>query len=462
MSSKKKIVDQNLNDQLRKLYKTIINLPENSNFLENRKFCANEFLKIFSNIKFILKGTENLPYESNSIFIYNHLNNHQNYSVFNDFQITLDSHFITSIILEKYYKNPGNRVVRCSLGEEKNHFKYYEKFNYIRVFAQNFIPPNINYSQIKIFNKNFYRESLDDLKKGNGIVVSPEGFSRKTEESPGDFKIGVFKLATKLKNQPKIVPIVMANFDKLVSESTYKCEIMKPFKMSDYEIYDGDDPRLIEFVKDYNKQYKSWVKNLILEDLNFEAELKELRKLVNQKKDVENQLIFYGSSTIRLWKNIESDFSNFNSINLGFGGALVKDLTKNFENLFKSLNPKYLITYLGGNDLTLGYSAKKISLKIVDFFEKVNTQFPNTLIINLSIKPSFERIKDTKKIEEINSLIKAESKVNNKLIQLDFYNELMRGNKINSDFYLQDGLHLNYKGYQILIKKLKELIKNID
>ena len=111
MSSKKKLVDQNLNDQLRKLYKTIINLPENSNFLENRKLCAQEFSKIFSNIKFILKGTENLPHESNSIFIYNHLNNHQNYSVFDDFQITLDSHFITSIILEKYYKNPGNRAV---------------------------------------------------------------------------------------------------------------------------------------------------------------------------------------------------------------------------------------------------------------------------------------------------------------------------------------------------------------
>ena len=52
--------------------------------------------------------------------------------------------------------------------------------------------------------------------------------------------------------------------------------------------------------------------------------------------------------------------------------------------------------------------------------------------------------------------------MNNKLIQLDFYHELMRGNKINSDFYLQDGLHLNNKGYQILIKKLKELIKNLD
>ena len=36
------------------------------------------------------------------------------------------------------------------------------------------------------------------------------------------------------------------------------------------------------------------------------------------------------------------------------------------------------------------------------------------------------------------------------------------GNKINSDFYLQDGLHLNTKGYEIIIKKLKQLLKNLD
>ena len=41
----------------------------------------------------------------------------------------------------------------------------------------------------------------------------------------------------------------MANFDKLLSQSTYKCEIMKPFKMSDYGIYDDDDPRLWSLLK---------------------------------------------------------------------------------------------------------------------------------------------------------------------------------------------------------------------
>ena len=462
MRTKEKLIDKNLSDQLKELYKTITNVPFDYSNLEIRKLCSTEFAKIFSSIKYILKGTENLPMESNSIFIYNHLNNHVNYSVFDDFQITLDSHFISSIILKKYYANPGTRVVRCSLQDEVNHFKYYDKFDYVRVFAQNFIPPNINYSQIKTFNKGFYTKSINELKKGNGIVVSPEGFSRKTEESPGDFKIGVFKLATKLKPQPKIVPIIMANFDKLLSETTYKCEIMKPFKMGDHGINDENDPKLVDFVKDYNDQYKNWVKDLIREDLKFEGELKKLKKMVKNKKETNNQLVFYGSSTIRLWQRLASDFSNFNTINLGFGGALVQDLNKNFNYLFESLNPKYIVTYLGGNDLTLNYSAEKISQKVIEFFKKIIERFPNTSIINLSIKPSFERIKDIEKIEKINNLIKSESKTNNKLIQLEFYNDLMKEKKINSNFYLKDGLHLNTKGYEIIIKKLKQLLKKLD
>ena len=93
---------------------------------------------------------------------------------------------------------------------------------------------------------------------------------------------------------------------------------------------------------------------------------------MNNKKETNNQLVFYGSSTIRLWKRLASDFSNFNTINLGFGGALIQDLNKNFNDLFESLNPKYIVTYLGGNDLTLNYSAEKISQKIIEFFQRLS------------------------------------------------------------------------------------------
>ena len=41
--------------------------------------------------------------------------------------------------------------------------------------------------------------------------------------------------------QPLIVPLVMANFDKLASEATYKCQIKTPFRMSDFTILDEND-----------------------------------------------------------------------------------------------------------------------------------------------------------------------------------------------------------------------------
>lgn len=458
---KANLKDLYLKNELNNLFKKVIKLPDNLNPYDVRVFCSREIIKIFSKINYIIKGSENLPYEQNSIFIYNHLNNPVDYSVSTNFQITLDSHFISSLILYKYYNNAGNRVVRCSLENELAHKNYYEKFDYIRVFAERFIPKTMNYKQVKEFNKGFYSQSIDNLKKGVGIIVSPEGFSLKTEESPGIFKLGVFKLATIVKPEPKIVPVVMANFDKLLSKSLYKCEIMKPFKMSDHGIYGPNDPKLLSFIESFNGKYKRWVKNLIIEDLNFELEIQNLEKSIENQKDLIDPIVFYGSSTIRLWKGMKNDFNGLNVINLGFGGALIKDLSKNFSRLFRKINPSVIVLYLGGNDLTLGYSAEKIVEKIKNFLELVFKNYPNIKIINMSIKPSFERINDIKKIEKINSLMTAESSRNKSLIQLNFYEKIINKGVINQSLYLRDGLHFNDLGYKILVNEVKLALKNI-
>ena len=458
---KANLKDLYLKNELNNLFKKVIKLPDNLNPYDVREFCSRETTKIFSKINYIIKGSENLPYEQNSIFIYNHLNNPVDYSVSTNFQITLDSHFISSLILYKYYNNAGNRVVRCSLENELAHKNYYEKFDYIRVFAERFIPKTMNYKQVKEFNKSFYSQSIDNLKKGVGIIVSPEGFSLKTEESPGIFKLGVFKLATMVKPEPKIVPVVMANFDKLLSKCLYKCEIMKPFKMSDHGIYGPNDPKLLSFIEGFNDKYKRWVKNLIIEDLNFELEIQNLEKSIENQKDLIDPIVFYGSSTIRLWKGMKNDFNGLNVINLGFGGALIKDLSKNFSRLFRKIKPSVIVLYLGGNDLTLGYSAEKIVKKIKKFLELVFKNYPNIKIINMSIKPSFERINDIKKIEKINSLMTAESSRNKNLIQLNFYEKIINKGVINQSLYLRDGLHFNDLGYKILVNEVKLALKNI-
>tara|TARA_B100000941_G_scaffold2393_1_gene1534 strand:- start:222 stop:1610 length:1389 start_codon:yes stop_codon:yes gene_type:complete len=451
-----------LRKSLKKLYNKVCSLPVGLSHNEVRRICALEFEKIFSNVNHILKGTENLPYESGSIFIYNHLNNDETYSLSKDFQITLDSHFISSNILNKYYKNPGNRVVRCSLDEEAFHKSYYNKFNFIRVYSQNFIPKKLSYKEIKEFNKAFYNRSIKELKRGNGVVVSPEGFSRNTEESPGEFKIGVFKLAAKMQPQPKIVPIVMVNFDKVLSKKIAKCEIIKPFKMSDYGIKNANDPEIVNFAKAFNVKYRNYVKNLLFDDLTFEKELATLDELVTKNNCSKNQLVFYGSSTIRLWRKLDAKFIKYNTINLGFGGALVSDMSKNFLRLFHKLNPKIIVLYLGGNDLNYELSPEKIYCQIQDFVGLIIKKFPETHIIYMSIKPSFERINKIDEIKKINLLMQQFCGVNKQMAYVDFYNELLKGSKPDSSFFLQDGLHLNEKGYDIIEKELSWAITKIE
>ena len=184
---------------LNDLYTTVVNLDETKSEEDARLTAANKFYELFSNANLIIKGSEYLPYQSSSIFIYNHLNNNPDYLIGSDFQITLDSHFISSFILNKYYKKTGTRIVRCSLENEKKHKLYYDRFGYIRVFSKNFIPKNFDKNKIRKFNLNFFQNALKELENNNGIIISPEGVSQETENSPGSFKSGAFKLATMAK-----------------------------------------------------------------------------------------------------------------------------------------------------------------------------------------------------------------------------------------------------------------------
>ena len=409
----------------------------------------------FSKTKYEIHGSENLPSKGNLIFIYNHLNNHPLYSVAENFQITLDSHFISSMVIDRYYNNPGIRVSRLSLPNEKFHKNYYDKLDYIRVYAKNFIPKNITDTQVKSINKKFYEKASKYLKKGNCLVISPEGASYSTEESPGVFKKGLFKLLSKLSIPTIVVPIVTLNFDKLASKSIFKCEIKKPII---YKSNLSNSDIEIESRK-LNKKYKSWVNKMKLYDHDFSFEIKNLLSKVEENKKMEAPIIFYGSSTIRLWKSLNEDFKDVDVINLGFGGAYIDSLSKNFNLLINFLNPKAIVIYLGGNDLNLSLSPEEVIFKIKKFVEKINEKYPNTNIGYITIKPSVERKNKLSDIKKINKGVKLIANDFPNLVYIDVYNKLLDKGKVTSKFLLQDGLHLNKEGYKVLTRAVKEKIK---
>ena len=448
-------IDELFLSSLKDAFKSVINSSNSHSVEDIRSLSSKKIQEAFSKTKYEIHGSENLPSKGNLIFIYNHLNNHPLYSVAENFQITLDSHFISSMVIDRYYNNPGIRVSRLSLPNEKFHKNYYDKLDYIRVYAKNFIPKNITDIQVKSINKKFYKKASKYLKKGNYLVLSPEGASYSTEESPGVFKKGLFNLLSKLSIPTVVVPIVTLNFDKLASKSIFKCEIKKPIK---YKSNLSKSDIEIESSK-LNKKYKSWVNKMKLYDHDFSFEIKNLLSKVEENKKMEAPIIFYGSSTIRLWKSLNEDFKDVDVINLGFGGAYIDSLSKNFNLLINFLNPKAIVIYLGGNDLNLSLSPEQIIFKIKKFIEKINEKYPNTNIGYITIKPSVERKKKLSDIKKINKGVKLIANDFPNLVYIDVYNKLLDKGEVTSRFLLQDGLHLNKEGYKVLTRVVKEKIK---
>ena len=445
--------------KLKGIFQNVMDAPKSASAEEIRINNAVQVHELFKEIGVQIKGSENLPYERGSIFIYNHLSNHPDLIVGDQFQITLDSHFISSM-LHTYYGNPGIRVARHALPNEKSHQMYYDRLGYIRVFAKPFIPKGIAKKTITNENKQFYKTAIDKLQNDMSLVCSPEGLSHQTPNSPGPFKKGVFALASSMNPQPKIVPIVLANFDQLPKDVAYKCKIMQPFCMSDYGIFDPKDPSTDQVVKTINRRYQRWVKKLCANDQNFEQEIVVLQRRAAQKTQQNDLIVFYGSSSIRLW-DLQQDFPSLNTLNLGFGGAFIHSLSNNFENLFQGLQPKAIVLYLGGNDLTLGLSASEIVAQIRVFVQRIHQKFPSTTIFNVSLKPSFERQELLEVIQQINQGMLELSMQLSYLQQVKFYEFLIDQNQqIRTDVLLQDGLHLNSLGYQILKKQVGKALNN--
>lgn len=418
--------------------------------------------ELFASNKFDLRGTENLPPETGVVFIYNHIANNKEYILENDFQITLDSHFISSLISYTYYNTPGLRVVRHGLPSENAHNTYYDKFGFIKVYSKQFLPKNVTPTHMKNWKEQFYLQSKIALENGENLIINPEGKSFSTEDSPGDFKAGVFKMIIHSKLDPLIVPLVMVNFDKLNSKTTYRCEIKKPFRLSEVINDYSSKEQLNDFLVNFNNRYSQWVEALRSTTPGYDQDIKQLIKQRQNHKPKENLFVFYGSSTFRLWENIATDFEPFNVLNFGFGGSFIEDCINYFDTLFAAINPTALVLYVGGNDISLGYSPEKINELFKTLLYCIKSRFPDTYIFCVSIKPSRHRIEQLEKIRLLNQLMENElNKIQNAVYVNIFDSFLDKNDKIIDDYFLKDNLHLSSSGYNVWQEKIYAAIKKI-
>src|SRR4051794_27973675 len=94
--------------------------------------------------------------------------------------------------------------------------------------------------------------------------------------------------------------------------------------------------------------------------VGFEKEVAGLEAAMKKANPAPGGVLFYGSSSIRLWKSVKDDFPGLNVINHGFGGSTCPDAIKYFDRLVVPVRPSTIVFYEGDNDLGKGRTAEQL------------------------------------------------------------------------------------------------------
>lgn len=159
--------------------------------------------------------------------------------------------------------------------------------------------------------------------------------------------------------------------------------------------------------------------------------------------------VFAGSSTIRMWKNLEAMFPDRQIVNSGFGGSQSSDLFEYYQELILRYDPKKVFIYEGDNDIAARKKTAEIIKNTRMIISKIKEKDQNTQIVIISAKPSIARWHLKRKYKRLNSQFKRLCKKDASLEFANVWDVMMDGKQVRKDIFLNDGLHMNYKGYNL-------------
>ena len=162
-------------------------------------------------------------------------------------------------------------------------------------------------------------------------------------------------------------------------------------------------------------------------------------------------VLFVGSSSIRLWNDLEDQFGNLPVvIKRGFGGSQLSDCVKHLSRLVLHYQPKTVLVYAGDNDLAAGTAPQEVLRRFVAFVDGVRAALPDTRIAYISIKPSPARVALLPEIRATNALIHDYASQAPNVDYIDVYTPMLGADGLpRGELFRGDALHLNADGYAL-------------
>lgn len=174
-----------------------------------------------------------------------------------------------------------------------------------------------------------------------------------------------------------------------------------------------------------------------------------------EKKDRENpppqgEIVFAGSSTMRMWKTADS-FPDLKVINRGFGGSQMADSVRYADRIILPYKPRIVVVYAGSNDLASGKTPETVLEDWKALVKKIHDALPKTRILFIATKPTIRRWAMIEKQKKLNELIAEHARSDKRLGFIETGAAFLGDDgKPRADLLLPDGLHLNAEGYKVL------------
>ena len=191
----------------------------------------------------------------------------------------------------------------------------------------------------------------------------------------------------------------------------------------------------------------------------FESEVSALEARLSQSPISSSPIVFYGSSSIRLWKSLQQDFSGYAVLNCGFGGSRLTDCIRYANRLVLPRKPSAIVIYAGDNDLASGTPPEKVFQSFTQLFTIFRTYSKSIPIAFVSVKVCPARLMFLENILNFNRLVEDFLKTQPDTEYIDVCSDMLgHDRKPIQALFVSDQIHLSPAGYQILRKEVGEFL----
>lgn len=195
----------------------------------------------------------------------------------------------------------------------------------------------------------------------------------------------------------------------------------------------------------------------------FYDEIQAFKKQDSLHKPPANAIVFTGSSSFRMWKDVQDYFPGYTILNRAFGGATLPDVIRYVNDVIIPYKPKQVVIYCGDNDLATRdatINGDTVANRFITLFKLIRKKLPKTSIVYVSIKPSPSRTRLMAQMEDANQQIRDFLRTKKRTAFVDVYHKMLNndGTPIK-ELFKEDNLHMNDKGYAIWKTELQPWLK---